>query len=488
MIARCLTRLAAACRLPLSPFSAPPSAATARAPRRIATAAALVAGLHLALAPVAAQAQSRRSLAVVRDAETEQLLRDYLKPILKAAGLPNNNTHVVLVNDRAFNAFVADSQRIFVNTGVVIDAKSPNEVIGVLAHETGHIAGNHLSRLHEAAARAQLLAVIGMLAGAGAVAAGAATGSSAMVGGGAAAIGGGMSVGQRSLLAYQRGEEDAADRSALTYLQRTGQSPQGMIKTFERMANDQMMAARYADPYAQSHPMARDRLQNLETKAQASPYWNAKDAPALQARHDMVRAKLAAFTGQPQSVARQFPASNTSMPARYARAILAYRLGDNASAQTQIDALLREQPNNPYFWELKGQSMLELGNPRGAVGPLQKAVSLAPNAGPIRTLYGQALVATGNPADAKKAIPELNRAVRDDPDDSSAYRYLAMAYSQAGDTAMADLATAQGYFADGAVAQAKHYAMRAKAGLKTGTPAWVQADDITSASVPKLGR
>lgn len=482
MIARCLTRFAAACRT-----IRPASASRPGRSRFAATAVAIVAGVHIAIMPAVAQAQGR-SLPVVRDAETEQLLRDYLKPILKAAGLPNNNTRVVLVNDRAFNAFVADSQRIFVNTGVVIDAKTPNEVIGVLAHETGHIAGNHLSRLHEAAARAQLLAAIGMLAGAGAVAAGVASGSASVAGGGAAAMTGGIGIGQRSLLAYQRGEEDAADRSALTYLQRTGQSPQGMIKTFERMANDQLMAARYADPYAQSHPMARDRLQNLETKAKASPYWNAKDSPALQARHDLVRAKLAAFTGQPQTVARQYPASNTSLPARYARAILAYRLGDNASAQQQVDGLLREQPNNPYFWELKGQSMLELGNPKGAVAPLQKAVSLAPGAAPIRTLYGQALVGTGNPADARKAIPELNRAVHDDPDDSSAYRYLAMAYGQIGDNAMADLATARGYFADGAIAEAKHYAMRAKSGLKPGTTAWVQADDITSTTTPRPQR
>ncbi|MDN3719541.1 M48 family metalloprotease [Roseibium salinum] len=191
---------------------------------RKAVALACSAAIALPMAITPAHAQSR-NLPVVRDAEAESLLKDYATPIFKAAGIAHSEPEIILVNDKSFNAFVPDSRRMFINIGVLLEAETPGEVIGVIAHETGHIAGRHLVRLRSAAANAQIVAVIGMILGAGAAAAGAATGSGQAASGGAAAILGSGSVGQRSLLAYQRGEEAAADRAALKYLEATGQSP-----------------------------------------------------------------------------------------------------------------------------------------------------------------------------------------------------------------------------------------------------------------------
>lgn len=447
-------------------------------------AVAIVAALHLVLAPLPAAAQ--QSLPVVRDAETEALMRDYLMPIMRAAKVPGGTAEVVLVKKRDFNAFVVDSKRIFVNTGVLADAETPNEVVGVLAHETGHIAGGHMARMREAMGKAQLIAALGVILGAGAIAAGGVTGNSDIGSGGIVAMSGGMQVAQRSLLAYQRGEEEAADRAALKFLERTQQSPKGMLTVFARFADQMLVAARYADPYAQSHPMPRDRLVALTERAKASPYFEVKDAPALQARHDLMRAKLIAFTDNPTSVQRRYPANDASLPATYAHAILAYRLGDPASAQRHVDVLLKAQPNNPYFWELKGQVLLESGKPKEAVAPLRKAVALAPQAALIRIMLGEALAATNDPALVDEAIAELNRGVAAEPNAGLAYRHLAGAYARRGDIGLADLATARGMFADGDVANARRYAARAQKTLKTGSPAWLQADDIVSYKPPKL--
>lgn len=435
--------------------------------------------------PVAAEAQPR-SPPIVRDAETESLMRDYLGPIMRAAKIPGSTAEVVLVNDRDFNAFVVDAKRIFVNTGVLIDSKAPNEVTGVLAHETGHIAGGHLARMREAMAQAQMIAALGMLLGAGAMVAGANTGSTDLGSGGLGVMLGGAHVAQRSLLAYQRGEEEAADRAGLKFLEITKQSPRGMITVFERLADQQLMSSQFADPYAQSHPMPRDRIVNLIERAKTSPYWDAKDPPALQARHDLVRAKLLAFTGNPSTVDRAYPRGDQSAPSRYARAILAFRLGDPASAVRELDALLKAQPNNPYFWELKGQVLLETGRPREALAPLRKAVSLAPKAALIRIMLGQALVASDDPAVVDEAIGELTRGLAAEPNAGLAYRHLASAHARRGEVAMADLATARGLMADGDLANARRYAARAQSKLKTGTPAWLQADDIVSYKPPKI--
>ena len=252
-----------------------------------------------------AKAQGRR-IKLVRDAETEELIKDYARPIFKAAGLKPGNIRIHLVNDNSFNAFVVDSKRMFINTGTIIEAKTPNEIIGVLAHETGHIAAGHMLQLREAMKRAQTLAAIGMLAGMGAAAASAAAGASdAAVLGGAIATGA-PGIAQRTFLSYARTEEMAADRAAVRYLSKTGQSAKGMLQTFERFADQSLFASQYVDPYIQSHPLPRERIGQIERLAKQSKFYNRKDSADLQLRHDMVRAKLAAYTQSPKQVMRKY--------------------------------------------------------------------------------------------------------------------------------------------------------------------------------------
>ena len=294
-----------------------------------------------------------------------------------------------------------------------------------------------------------------------------------------------MQTAQRTFLAYQRGEEEAADRAALKYLEKTKQSGKGMIRVFERFADQQLLSARFADPYAQSHPMPRDRIAQLQERARKSPFYDAVDPPALQARHDLVRAKLIAFTEAPASIARRYPASDQSLPARYARAVLAHRVRDPQGAQRDIDALIKAQPNNAFFWELKGQALLESGRPQEAIAALRKAGSLAPDAPLLRTMLGEAMVATGDRSLADEAVGELNRGLATDSLGGVSYRQLGTANAQRGEIGMADHATARGLLAEGNVDAARRYAARAQTKLKPGSPAWLQADDIVSYKPPK---
>jgi predicted Zn-dependent protease len=449
------------------------------------TAAAVAATAALPSLP--ARAQGSRAMPVIRDTEIEQLLRDYAEPILKAAGLARQNVKVVVLNDRSFNAFVMDGRHIFINAGALFDAKTPNEIIGVLAHETGHLAGGHLSRLRQRMAEAQTQSIIAMLLGVGAMVAGARSGSGA--GNiGAAAILAPQSAIQRSLLAYVRTQEDQADHAGIKFLNATHQSPRGMVELFKRLSNESLFQARYADPYIQTHPMPADRVAALETQAKASPYWNAKDPASLQARHDLMRAKLSGFLERPETVRRRYPESNHSMPARYARAISTYRHGDLRRAVAQIDDLIAASPGNPYFHELKGQALLEGGHPTEAVAPLRRAVQLSHNAPLIDILLAQALVATNNPKYAGEAISLLRAALRREPEAPGAYDQLAMAYGRKGDLAHADLASAQAAFHRGDVKTAHQLAARAKTRLPVGSPAWVRADDIVNVKLPKSSR
>jgi predicted Zn-dependent protease len=472
--------------MPLTTASRKPRSLLFR--RTTAAVAALAVGLASVPAPLTAQEKGKggaSKLVPVRDAEIEQLLRDYTAPIFKAAGINAQATDIVLIRDFGFNAFVANGRKIFVNVGALLESETPNQLIGVLAHETGHIAGGHLAGMRQKMAEAQTRAIIATLLGVAAVGAAAAGGAGNVASGAAGAMMAPREIIKRDIMSYARALEQAADQAAISYLGKTGQSAKGMIDTFRRFADESMFSSKYSDPYARTHPMPTDRIANLEALAKKSPSYGKVDSDALRYRHAMAQAKTIGFLKAADAITRSYPARDTSMPARYARAISAYRFGRLDAAIPLIDELIRAEPDNAYFWELKGQAYLEGGRPREAVSPLQKAVQLAPDkpAALIRIMLAQALVATGNNS---AAIAETRRALAYETDVPAAYRTLAMAYGRSGDNARADVASAQAELREGDIKLAKQLAMRAKTKLPTGSPSWLQADDIVNYKEPEL--
>src|SRR6202171_97606 len=444
---------------------------------------AVAAAAALAIAPMSsALAEQEKGPPVIRDTESEQLLREYTRPILRAAGLEKQNIQVVIINESVFNAFVADGRRIFVNYGAIMQSETPNQIIGVLAHETGHLAGGHLAKMREQLAQAQTQMIIAMLLGAGALVAGSrGGGNSGLANAGAAAVAGPQEMIRRNLISYVRQQEENADRAGVKFLTATGQSAKGMYETFRRFTNEGLFAAHGADPYFQSHPMPAERVNALEELARSNPYWDKKDDPALQLRHDMMRAKISAFMERQDTVYRRYPLSSDSLPARYAHAIATYLHGDLRSALGQIDAMIQLQPANPYFYELRGQALLEGGKPAESIAPLRRAVQLSNNAPLIEMLLGQALVGTDNKAYTEEAISILRAAVARETEAPLGYTQLAMAYGRKGDFAEADLASAQAAFLRGDNKTARELASRAKTRFAVGTPGWVKADDIVAA-------
>ncbi len=292
------------------------------------------------------------------------------------------------------------------------------------------------------------------------------------------ALSGGQELVRRSLLAYQRSEEQAADQAAVRYLNATGQSPRGMLERFRKFNDSAIFRTSGLDPYVFSHPLPSERIAQLESLAKQSPHFARKDPAALQARHDLMRAKLIGFVDRHDSVLRRYPLRDMSAPARYARAILAYKSGRSSEALSAMDNLIREQPRNPYFWEMKGQALLESGRAREAVEPLRRAVSLSPGAVPIRAMLGHALLATNDARLLDEAIRELANASNREPDSTEAFRHLATAYGRKGNIGMAELASAQAFFNAGDLRNAQTQASRAMGKLAQGSPGWLKAEDI----------
>ncbi|PTE11851.1 M48 family metalloprotease [Mesorhizobium helmanticense] len=452
----------------------------------IARAARVFATLWLAVMVTVAGSVNAfaQNVPVVRDAEIEALVRDYARPIFKAAGLSNDAIDIVLVNDQSFNAFVA-GRRLFINTGALMEAETPNEIIGVIAHEAGHIAGGHQQKLREQLERAKTMAIIATLLGAGAIVAGATTNSRGLAGAGMGVAAGGGEMAQRSVLAYQRSEEMTADRSAITYLNATGQSGMGMLKTFGRFQSALSLSGAQVDPYRISHPMPRERIANLEVLVKQSPYVDKVDPPALQQRHDMMRIKIAAYMGGQAAAVRLMRKNPGSLASQYGLAQTTYLYGNLAAALSKTNALIKAQPKNPYFQELRGDILMKANKPKDASQAYAKAVSLDPvRSGLLLVSYGQALMAIGTPDSLEKAVVQINKGLGRDRENVAGYRYLAQANGELGKIPAADLATAEGHFYSGDYRNAKIFAMRAQQKLKRGEPGWLRAQDIINYAPP----
>lgn len=431
----------------------------------------------------ATPSSAQGNVPIVRDAEIEALVRDYARPILNAAGLSKSGIDIILVNDPGFNAFVV-GRRMFINTGALMAAETPNEIIGVIAHEAGHIAGGHQDRLRQQLARAQTMAIVAGLVGVGAVAAGGFMKSGALAQGGAGLAAGGTEMARRGLLGYQRTEEATADRSAIKYLEATGQSAKGMLKTFGRFQSALALSGARVDPYQQSHPMPRDRIANLEALARGSANFDKADSAALQQRHDMARAKIAVYT-QGQAAASRLISRTGGIAAQYAEAQSAFLYGNPATALAKADALVKAQPKNAYFHELRGDILIKANKPAEAAKAYANAVKLdASKSGILRVAYGQALMAQGTPESLKKAIGEIRKGLDRDPENIVGYRHLAQAYGQTGDVAGAELATADGHYYAGRYQEARIFAARAQQKMKRGSPGWLRAQDIINYKKP----
>ncbi len=450
----------------------------ARAASRVAISVLCALAIVTTAMPAAAQ-----NLPLIRDTEIENLLNDYARTLFREAGLGTGRVTVRIVQNEGFNAFVVDGRNVFIHTGALMQADTPNQIIGVLAHETGHITGGHMAALRarvnadkERALIAQILGIGLMVAGG--VAGGDSAGELGQAGQGV--MQGGNELFMRGLLAERRQQESAADQAGLSLLNATKQSGRGMLETFERFAEQEYLSDAHKTAFARSHPLSTNRLARLRNLVETSPYYNVKDSPELQLRHDLMRAKLSGYLERPQIVYNRYPSSDNSLPARYARTLARFFQGGHGALEAslvEIESLIKSQPNNPYFWETKGDLLMRSGKTRQAIPALRQALKLNPKADLIRVELAAALQGEKAPAANNESVELLRKSLIND-ENARAYRLLANAYYKQGKQPKAEAVMAQAYFLEGDVKQAQIFAKRAQTKLRPGTPEWQKNDDI----------
>jgi predicted Zn-dependent protease len=427
---------------------------------------AIALAASLALVPVAAVAEN-----IIRDTEIEGDIRTMVTPIWKAAGLEPSSLHVYLVEDKQINSFVAGGQNEFINTGLIMRAETPNQLIGVLAHETGHIAGGHLTRFQEAARNASIEGIIAMVLGAAASVAGKGSG-------GGAAMLPAEGVAERAFMQYSITQEASADHAAMTFLDASGQSARGLLQFFQILQGEEMLAGIREDPYLRTHPLTAQRIDYVRNHVEHSRYSDVPDTPANIEMLKRIKVKLGAFISPPSSTLAAYPEKDQSVLARYARAIAYYRIPKLDKALPIIDGLIRDFPQDPYYRELKGQMLFENGRIAEAVQPYEEAVRLAPAAALLRISLAQVYIESNDPKMNKRAIAYLNDAMRSEDKETTGWHLLATAYGRDNQIGMAALALAEEGLAAGKKKDAMQQALRAKALLPKNSVGYTRAENI----------
>ena len=414
---------------------------------------------------------------IIRDTELEESIKAWSEPIFLAAGLSPKSVNIIFVQDSNVNAFVAGGSNIFLYTGLIEKADNPQELLGVIAHEVGHISGGHLIRTRDALKNASYEAMLGTILGVGAA---------ILTGDGAAASAIGtasQSTAQRRFLAHSRTHESSADQAALKYLEAAKIDPQGLVTFFQKLQDQDLLPQSQQAEYVRTHPLTRNRIDAIAHKAEQSPLFKQGGKKDQQEQFDRLKAKLIGFI-QPQYVPLTYSQADTSIAAIYARAIADYRTHKKDDALKKIDLLLTKEPNNSHFLELKAQMLLEFGDVDQSLPLYQQAITKSTNPALLRIAYAHALIESkanngqSSNGNLRKAIQQLEKAYRKEPNSLRIQRLLGTAYGRLGNDGKANLHLGEEALLKGQREYAGQRLRVALETLKNGSADWYRAQDM----------
>lgn len=426
-------------------------------------------------APVQAQSSG---FTLIRDAEIEHYLRSLATPIYRAADLDPSAVSIAIIRSSVINAFVAGGMNEFFFTGLLQSTETPEQLAGIIAHETGHITGGHLIRGQEAMRNASAEAIIGMLAG---VAIGVASGNARAATG---AIAGAQGLAERSFMSFSRSQESSADAAAMSFLDRANITSQGLLEFMKKLEGQELLPTDRQIEYVRTHPLTQDRIDAAQNHIQNAKRQRPKLDPKFATMHERMKAKLLGFL-QPETALLRYTDKDPRLTARYARAIALYQTNQLPRALALIDGLLKEEPDNPFFHELKAQMLFENSRVSESIALYKKAVDLQPDSSLLRVAYGHALLEDKNNSSLDMAIQQFNEANRLEERQPETWRFLASAWGKKAELTndpqyqgLASYALAEEAESRGADKEARQYAERALKVLPKTSPYWLKAQDI----------
>lgn len=426
----------------------------------------------LLFAPSFALSESRGP-SLIRDAETEKFLRELSHPIFTAANLNPDNISIYLVNDSSLNAFVSGGQNVFINTGLLRKYSTPDTLIGVIAHESGHIAAGHLARSLEGAESAQGAILLSYLLGIGAALGGAPDAGMAL-------IMGGSETANRLFMKYTRGQEEAADSHAIEYLGKMQYPADGLVDLLQFFESEMVGYQGQIDEYLLSHPVSKKRIDLIKARtkdvkfSQGIKYQriNQKLQPAM----DQVLAKLEGFIENPDEILQKYKNQNDEL-SNYKKSVALFRKGNISESLKLLDEIISQTSKTTlkskfnstqlgFLYELRGQILFESGQVSDSSLAYDKAIKLLTkrDSSQAKISFSAAILALPeNDEDLLKlAIKRLEDAGEYEGENPFLFRSLASAYSKIGNEGRAMLALSKFNCMIGQKEKCKKYAKEAQ--------------------------
>lgn len=416
--------------------------------------------------------KSAQALTVIRDSEIETFLGSLKDPLVRASGGHPDAVKLIIVEDPRINAYVTGGQKIFLHTGLLLASENPEEVSGVIAHELGHVAGGHLIRFKQEIENAQIKSLVAGVLGLGVALGGAPDAGMAIMSGASAGL-------TNNILSHSRAQESAADQAGINFMEKAGFSPIGSVSFMEKLADQELLPRSQQIEYIRTHPLTSNRIAALQNRYDRSPTREKTLSTETYGRFNLIKAKLLAFI-DPGLALQTFDRTDTSIISRYARAIAHYRMNEPDIALKLIEQLTTEFPQNPYFYELKGQILRDFARVDQALGAYKQAVALSNGDALMRIDYAHMLLESSysDQKARKEAKSQLLQAMATEKSDSRIYRLLATIYGQEGDTSQAKLYLAEEALFQNRKEDAEELAKQVKNSEAPGSKKWVKAEDI----------
>ena len=409
---------------------------------------------------------------IIIDAEIHQYLEKLANPILKAAKINADSVKLHIVHDETLNAFVTGGRNIFLHTGLLISTKNPKQLRGVLAHEIGHIAGGHLTRMSQAYRDASNVASFGSILGlAAAIAAGQPQAAATLVHGAG-------NIAQRAFLGHTRGQEAAADHAAAKYLKTIEEGPSGLLDFLRVLKKKEAVSSPNIPIYLRTHPLTEDRIEFFENQVSIAGDIKKKSDPRIAQQHEKIIAKLVGFLRPPSETFLKYKKWENSSLSKYAFAIAHHKNAESQKARKLLNELIVNTPMDPYLWELKGQVLFESAKPRKARSAYQKALSINADMPLVRQQLTRVELAINSPKTINSALKNAKITVRALPKSPLSWHNLAIAQGRNGEIAMANLSLAELALLQNKMQKAVLHANRAKKVLKENTAAYQRSLDI----------
>ena len=412
----------------------------------------------------------------IRDTEIESILNKWSTPIFEAAGIPADSIKVNLIADNNINAFVTEGKNMFINTGLIIKAGSANGLIGVIAHETGHIAGGHIIKLKQAIRKLQKNQFFTSLLGVGVLVLSSnndnfkdnRTDMAKTV------LSIAPSLAEKTFYSYSRGNEYIADSLAIEYLLKVNRNPASLSIILEKLYGQELLLLERQDPFLRTHPLSKERMTIIKQKA---PDNNIPESYNDKISYLRIKAKLEGFLDNPGKVLLRN--KGDSIQERYARAIAYFRAPMYQNAIKEIDLLLRDYPKDPYFMELKAQIYSENGHKEKAIKMYKESLQIIPDSPLIMlSLSGLLLEGEKNSKNLSKAKFYVEKVIKMEPENILAWNLKGIIHNSLGQFLEADLSAAEEYLRRRDFKMASYFANKVIINSKKFSSQNIRASDI----------